>query len=147
MTDRKGIGDIISTVTTAVLFLVILLLVVFSAASYKHATDVQNENNNRRALLSYIVSSIELNSRCEIESWEKDGAEGISIKEPGSGYERRIYMLKGELMEEYTETDRGIDPEEALVIGKTDIFEVNKVRDDLVEIRTDIGASYASTGE
>ena len=60
--ERKGTGDILSTLTIAVLFLVILLLVVFSASSYKQATDIQNGNNNRRALLSYVTSCVRENS-------------------------------------------------------------------------------------
>lgn len=145
--DRKGIGDIISTVTIAVLFLVILMLVVFSAMSYKHATDVQNENNNRRAVLSYVVSVMRTNERNGIEIWDKDGAKGISISEPGSKYERRIFVKGGKLMEEYTEKEHPLNTEDSTVIGETEVFDVKEIRSGVFEIKTDLGTSYVTAGE
>ena len=55
---NSGIGDIISTLIIAVLFAVILLLVVFSASSYRNATSGQSENDNSRAVLSYITTAV-----------------------------------------------------------------------------------------
>ena len=158
--ERKGTGDILSTLTIAVLFLVILLLVVFSASSYKHATDVQNENNNRRALLSYVVSCVRESSGNKVEPKSFDGAPGISIGVKGGKFERRIYMKDGKLLEEYAETGSSIIPEDALVIGETDTFEVNVIdgagagsdktgtsKSSLLEIKTDAGSSYVRTGD
>ena len=39
--NTKSIGEILSALTIAVLFLVILLLVVFAARSYQHSADSQ----------------------------------------------------------------------------------------------------------
>ena len=43
--SNKSIGEILSALTIAVLFLVILLLVVFTARSYQHGADAQYEND------------------------------------------------------------------------------------------------------
>ena len=149
--NRKGAGDMLSTLTIAVIFLVILLLVVFAASSYRHATDVQTANNNSRALLSYVVSAVRENSESKVEKRDFDGAgktaEGISISAKDGKFERRIYMTDGKLVEEYAETGSAINPEDALVIGETDTFEVNEVDGGLLEIKTDAGASYVRTGE
>ena len=135
--ERKGTGDILSTLTIAVLFLVILLLVVFSASSYKQATDIQNGNNNRRALLSYVTSCVRENSGSDIEIKDFGGAKGLAISADNDEFERRIYMKDGKLMEE----------EEALVIAETDVFEVNEVKGGMLEIKTDAGSSYVRIGK
>lgn len=145
--ERKGTGDILSTLTVAVLFLVILLLVVFSASSYKQATDIQNGNNNRRALLSYVTSCVRENSGSDIEIKDFGGVKGLAISADNDDFERRIYMKDGKLMEEYTEAANEIDPEEALVIAETDVFEVNEVKGGILEIKTDAGSSYVRIGK
>lgn len=144
--DRKGYGDIISTLTIAVLFIVILLLVVFSAASYQHATEIQNKNNRERALRTYVVSCIRENSASEVDKRDFDGAPGIVISTAGSGFERRIYLKGGKLLEEYVESDRAPSPDSALVVGETEKFEVSLQDDGLIKIETDCGVSYAHTG-
>jgi hypothetical protein len=144
MTGKKGIGDILQILTIAVLFLVILILVVFSAASYQHATETQNRNNRSRALLSYVVSSVESSRLSEVKERDFDGAEGLSISMEDGKFERRIYMKDGKLLEEYAESKSGINPKDALVIGETEVFEVNRVADDLIEIKTDAGSSYVN---
>lgn len=143
---RRGAGDIISTATIAVLFIVILLLVVFSAASYQHATEIQNRNNRERALRTYIVSCIRENNVSKVDLRDFDGAPGIVISTDGSGYERRIYQKDGKLLEEYSESSRAVSPEEALVIGETEKFEVSLQDGGLIRIETDCGVSYAHTG-
>ena len=145
--ERKGAGDILSTLTIAVLFLVILLLVVFSASSYKRAADVQNQNNNRRALLSYVTGCIRENSESDVEIRDFDGTKGIAISTGSDKFERRIYMKAGKLMEEYAEVAKDIDPEDALVIAETKTFEVNETDSGMLEIKTDAGSSYVRTGK
>ena len=139
---RKGIGDLISTITVAVLFLVILLLVVFSAASYRHATDVEAGNSSKRALLSYVASAIRDSRGKDIKIEDKDDGDAITITSPGSRFERRIYLQDGRLYEEYAEDDIAPDPENALVIGETEKFDVEQTEDGLVSIMTDAGTSY-----
>ena len=143
MTDEKrGIGDILSTLTIAVLFIVILLLVVFSAVSYQHATDVQNENNNEKALLSYVTSCVEGNGLNKVEKKDFDGMPGLAISTQDSKFERRIYMSDGKLMEEYAEKTGEVHPGDALVIGETKVFEVSEADGGLISIKTDAGVSY-----
>lgn len=141
---RKGIGDIISTVTIAVLFFVILLLVMFSASSYRHAADVEAENSHRRALLSYVASGIRDNRGSEIKIQDRGTEDQVTIKSPGSRFERRIYLQDGKLYEEYAEDDIAQDPENALVIGETALFDVERTEDGLIRIKTDAGASYVA---
>ena len=70
---NKGLGDILSTATIAVMFIVILLLVMFSASAYRSATEVQSENNSKRALLAYVTASIR-DSSGKIRIISQDGS-------------------------------------------------------------------------
>lgn len=142
MTGKRGIGDILNILTISVLFLVILILVCFSAASYQHATEVQNRNNSSRALLSYVVSSVKSSSLNKIEERDFGGAEGLAISMEDGRFERRIYMKDGKLLEEYAESKNDINPKDALVIGETRVFEIDRIADDVIEVRTDAGSSY-----
>ena len=54
----KIFGDLISTITVAVLFFVILMLVVFSAVSYQRSVEISDANGNTRAVLSYIITAV-----------------------------------------------------------------------------------------
>ena len=56
--NTKSIGDILSALTIAVLFLVILLLVVFAARSYQHGADSQYENDTQRIVCAYIATAV-----------------------------------------------------------------------------------------
>lgn len=144
--DKKGIGDIISTLTIAVLFIVILLLVVFSASSYQHAAEMQNRNNQERVLRTYVVSCIKANGMNEVEKKDFDGMPGIAISAAGSDFEQRIYLKDGKLLEEFAEKKLAASPDAALEIGETDKFEVEFLEGGLVHIKTDSGGSYAHLG-
>lgn len=106
----------------------ILMLVVFGANVYNRIVDFQFANNDRRAVLSYLSTSI--------RSCDNDGAVSVgrgpegdslvlsSTGEDGYVYELRIYLYRGNLMEEYQESGTAYDPESAQPIGKTDTFSV-----------------------
>ena len=142
--SSKGLSDILSTVTVAVLFLVIILLVVFSAVSYQRVTENQQANNNSRAVLSYVASAVRDNAGGQNSLQEFDGEPGLAILDPDTGYERKIYQHEGKLLEEYGSPGTPVSPEEALLIGETKTFAVT-VTGDVLKIETDQGTSYVST--
>ena len=130
----RSIGDILSTITIAVLFLVIILLVVFAASSYRNGTESKNNNDNSRAVLSYVVTAVKDNVTSR-----------ISIKDSSNGYERRIFAKDGKLMEEYSSSDSAASGDNALVIGKIKKFQPEFMDKNTMRIRTDIGTSYVNT--
>ena len=142
---NKGIGDILGTLTVAVLFIVIILLVVFAASSYRHSTVLRDNNDNYRAVLSYAVTAVKDHGSGAVEPRDYAGCPGLSI-DAGSGYEHRLYLKDGKLLEEYAKNDMAADPENAAVIGETDRFEVSYITDSVLEIRTDLGTAYVDTG-
>ena len=143
MSSKRGFGDIISTITIAVLFLVILILVVFGASSYRHATEARSESDNDRAVLSYVITAVK-DSDGKVEVRDFDGAPGISIADK-QGFEQKIYMKDGRLLQEYSLRSAAIDPEEALEIGETEQFKATLAPDGILKIETGSGTSYIDT--
>jgi hypothetical protein len=144
MTQRtKTLRDVITAVTTTVLFAVILCLVVFSARGYQHSADLQDANGNTRAVLSYIAGSVRDSGSPQITIEDRSGTECLIIH--GEGYEQRFYLNEGRLLEEYTEPGADTNPETALEIGKTDKLEFGMDEDGILTIRTDSGTSIVNT--
>ena len=140
--NGKLIGDVIRTLTIAVLFAVILLLVVFSAASYQRAVEIQEGNNNTRALLSYVITAVKANEADKVTIEEREGIPMLVITNPSTGYEQQIYQADGTLYEAYGRSGMKPDPEEALKIGETSQFALSWLNDNLLQVRADAGNSY-----
>ncbi len=138
----RSIGDILSALTIAILFVVILLLVVFTAISYQHGAAYQSENENKRVVCAYIASSVKDNHGGDVTPMTFDGNPGLSIEDGQTGFAHKIYVKDGELLEEYSLTSADVNPDTASKIGETSEFTVRYVRDNLLEIKTDKGASY-----
>ena len=142
--SKRGIGDIISTVTVTVLFVVILSLVVFAARGYQHASKVQNINSNTRAVGSYVVNCVKDSNTSEVAVEYLSGTECLVIRS-SDGYEHRIFMTGGKLMEEYVEAGLPLDPDTALEIGTTQTFDPELGNDGLLTVTTDEGVSVVNT--
>ena len=139
--SERSIGDLISVITIAILFLVILLLVVFSAVSYQRAVDIQNGNDNSRALLSYVVTAVRNGGTGRAALEERGGIPVLVLLDEDTGYEQQIFHTGGKVYEAYGKAGTQPDPEDALLIAETERFEMSWLREDLLEIRTDAGGS------
>ena len=144
LNDKKGIVDIITVATVTVLFVVIISLVVFAARGYQHASEVQEINSNSRAVGSYVVNCVEDSNTSEVAIETISGTECLVIRS-SDGYEHRIFMIGGKLLEEYVEAGADIDPETALEIGTTNTFELELRSDGLLTVKTDEGVSIVNT--
>ncbi|MBQ6388345.1 MAG: DUF4860 domain-containing protein [Mogibacterium sp.] len=142
--NRKGIGDIISAITMTVMFVVILSLVVFSARGYQHASEVQNMNSNSRAVGAYVVNCVKYSDTSEVSIETISGYECLVIRS-ADGYEQRLFVTDGKLMEEYIESGLEVNPETALEIGTTDVFSLELGDDGLLTVTTDEGVSIVNT--
>ena len=142
--NTKSIGEILSALTIAVLFLVILLLVVFTAKSYERGADVQAANDSQRVLCAYVATAVKDHSSGEVTPQEFSGYPGILIEDGNTGFAHKLYMKDGDLLEEYSRTETPVNPDTASKIGETSQFEIAYISDDLLEIKTDQGASYVN---
>lgn len=138
---RKG-GSLLGmyTLGIAALFLAgFLLLVIFGARTYRDAAAGQADNNDARALLSYVSTCVK----------SGDSAGGVSIRESdngpvlvvadGSGYALHIYWYEGYLREEYTAVDAALVPEDASILGPTEGFTAEFLEPDTLLVSTDAG--------
>ena len=142
--SKKGIGDIILALTVTVLFAVILSLVVFSARGYQHASEIQDANSNSRAVGSYVVNCVKYGNTSEVAIEPVSGYECLVIRS-ADGYEQRLFLADGKLMEEYAESGMDADPKTALEIGATDVFDLELGDDGLLTVTTDEGVAIVNT--
>ena len=140
--ERSGAGGVLRSLTVAVLFLVILLLVVFSARAYQYAVDVQERNDEMRAVLSYVVTAVNADRASRVSVEERDGLRVLVIRDEAAGTEQRIFFDGGSVREDYGLTGSGIDRKGSSEIGKAERFDITLVKEDLVRIDTDLGSSY-----
>jgi len=138
----RSIGDILSALTIAVLFIVILLLACFAAKSYEHSSALQYENDSHRVICAYVATAIKDHTEGEVTPMDMNGNPGVSIEDGDTGYAHKIYLNNGLLLEEYTKADAPVNPEAATKIGETSQFDIRYISEDLLEIKTDKGASY-----
>lgn len=126
------------TIGIAALFLGgFMLLVVFGAITYQNTVSYQETNNRTRALLSYFVTSVQSNGKVTVK--EGDNGQELVIADGNTGYGMHIYQYEGNLLEEYKEIHADLNPVNANVIGKTGLFQIEKIEDDALRIYTDAG--------
>lgn len=129
----------------------VLMLAVFGAQVYGALTMSQNRNKAVRAGLSYVAARLHAADEVRAVSVET-GPQGdaLVLADVGedTGYETRIYVYDGQLMEEYAEKQRDLDPSSAQPVAATDTFSVT-LDGGLVTVTTDQGTIrvFLHTGE
>ena len=101
-------------------------------------------NSNTRAVGSYVVNCVKDSNTSEVAVESVSGTECLVIRS-GDGYEHRIFLNDGKLMEEYVEAGLPLDPDTALEIGTTQTFDPELGNDGLLTVRTDEGVSVVNT--
>lgn len=103
----------------------ILALAAMGGSLYGSLVENRRSNDARRASLSYVSAQLRAADESGAVSVRK-GPEGdaLVLAEPlsGSGYETRIYLYNGNLMEEYSEAGSALSPKKAQSIAKTARF-------------------------
>lgn len=129
----------------------VLLLAMFGAQVYGALTQSQNRNKAVRASLSYVAARLRTADEAGAVSVEP-GPQGdaLILSDIGAdtGYETRIYVYDGQLVEEYTAEQNEYDPASAQAVAQTDTFTVEK-DGNLFTVTTDRGTVrvYLHTGE
>lgn len=129
------------TMGVACLFLaVFFLMVVFGAQTYRSIVAGQTENNQDRALLSYLTTCVKSSdTEGAISVYEEDGITVLSIADGDSGYGLKIYQYEGSMVEEYGLLETPLDPHAAQAIGESAVFLVEQVADHTWAAVTDEG--------
>ncbi len=138
---RDGGLSGIYTMAVAGIFLAgFFLMVIFGAQTYGSIVAEQTENNQERALLSYISTCVRMNDTEGAVSIAKEAGEPVLVIGDGeSGYALRIYRYGDCLVEDYGQVDGELSPDMAQVIGETSIFQVEELGNDIYAVTTDAG--------
>lgn len=133
------------TMGIASLFIVgFFLLVVFGAQIYRDTSDSQNRNNEDRAVLAYLSSTIRAgDEKGAVEVTEgENGTMLVLYDAPGvTDYATRVYLYHGQLVEDYGRMGAGLSPAGAQKLGKTNTFDIEQTKDTL-SISTDCGRVF-----
>lgn len=123
-----------------VILTVFLLLVLSGARTYRGVVEGQEKNNRSRALLSYFLASVKSgDAQGAVRVFYAEGAPVVSVADGASGYGLRIYQHEGKLMGYYGKLDQEPDPQEALVVGETEKFQVEDLGNATYVVTTDAG--------
>ena len=138
------------TIGIAALFLLgFLLLIIFGAGVYRDTVTTQDENNQSRALRSYLVTCTSSASADDVELKEAgDGIEGqiLTIRDSGTEYGLQVFLRDGMLVESYCRLDQMPDVETAQPIAATSVFEVEQISEGTYAVITDAGRSLLHVG-
>lgn len=148
---KKSRGSVITfyTMGVAVFFLAgFFLLVVFGAQTYREVAQGQEKNNQTRVLLSYLSTCVRAGDRenaVQVLPGSGDEASPMLVVADGdSGYAIRIYMEDGKLLEEYGSLKAAPNSSAAQEIGRTEVFQVEELKEGTFAITTDDGRTLFS---
>ena len=135
------------TIGIAALFLLgFLLLVVFAAGTYRDTVTGQAENNQNRALRSYLAVCTRSASEGDVSVAESEYGQMLMIRENGSRYGLKIFRDEEGLKEFYGVLDAEVPAEDAQFIAKTKTFSVERLSDDALAVTTDAGRTVLHLG-
>lgn len=131
-----------STIAITVFFLVCFLsLILFGTNIYRGVAESHTGNNNRRAVLSYLLT-ISRTNEADVKAEEGAYGDMLVIADGDTGYSTRIYQYEGSLVEDYGRSGGELYPSDASRIADNSMFEIEEISDDLLMITTDKGIVY-----
>ena len=117
-----------------------LIMVVIGADSYQRTAGGQNGNMKTRAVLSYLVTCAKSNDTAGAFRVEnQEGRQVLVMKDADTGYDLRIYLHEGKLVEDFAKAGSALRPEDASEIAATDTFEITELPGRVLSVRTDEG--------
>ncbi len=117
------------------------LLVISGARAYRSTVFGREQNNRDRTLLSYISASVRAgDAEDAVTVYDKNGLQVLAVEEEGSGYGMRIYQYEGKLVGDYGGLDWDLSPEDALVVGETEVFLIEDLGNGTCRVTTDAGS-------
>ena len=128
----------------AVFFVVLMAGLAVGVAMYQSVANSQLEENAARMQAGLLASNVHVNDVANAVG-TGNGPEGRSLvlterDEDGSVYEMRIYLYRGNVVQEYSLAGSAYTPERAQPLVSSSTFDF-ALRDNLLVISTDQGAT------
>ncbi|MBQ6149303.1 MAG: DUF4860 domain-containing protein [Oscillospiraceae bacterium] len=118
------------------------LLIIFGTGVYRDIARSQNANSEERSLSSYLLTVSKMGETAITIGKSDDGGKMLVIEDGDTGYGNRIYLHDGYLVEDYGQIGGKLFPKAAIRIAEDSIFEIEKIREDLLQVETDAGIVY-----
>lgn len=120
-----------------------LLLVLFGAGAYQKTVSSREENEENRAVLSYLSMTLRNHDHSQAVTVEP-GPEGdmlvITDTAGDSAYTTRIYLLAGELVEEFSREGTALGRGEQQRIGACSTFSIEQLSGGDLRFRVETGS-------
>lgn len=120
-----------------------LLLVLFGAGTYRQTVKSQRENDDQRAILSYLSMTVR-NHDHEDAVTVQQGPEGdMLVLTDAAGnetYATRIYVAEGKLVEEFSSAEAAPGQGQRQIIGQCGEFSVEQLNGQELRLRLDTGS-------
>ena len=128
---------------TGIILAAFFLLVISGASAYRSIVTGQEKNNRDRALLSYILTTVKAgDAKGAVHVYTIDGLPILEVEDGDSGCGVRIYQYDGKLFGDYGKLDQGLNPEDALAVGETEIFQIEDLKNGVYLVTTDAGRVF-----
>lgn len=146
MNRKENSKEFSLMIMTAFFIMSFLLLVIFGTGIYRNISVSREESSLSRTLSSYLHTASKMNE-AGIYTESKDGKLVLVIKDSDTGYGNRIYLHEGYLVEDFGKLDDQLYPDSALKIAQTSVFEIEKMNEDLLKVKTSDGDVYITLME
>lgn len=146
MNRKENSKEFSLMIMTAFFIMSFLLLVIFGTGIYRNISVSREESSLSRTLSSYLHTASKMND-AGIYTESKDGKLVLVIKDSDTGYGNRIYLHEGYLVEDFGKLDDQLYPDSALKIAQTSVFEIEKMNEDLLKVKTSDGDVYITLME
>lgn len=141
---KSVISQVFPLLLLAVFVLVDLLALMAGTQAYGSLTTMQNENDARIMTVGPLLSSVRANDEHGAIRRMQDGPEGEALvlveNVDLDTYETRIYLYKGNIVQEYALSGSPYAPEKATVLAKSSTFSF-EYHDGLLTLHTDAGST------
>ena len=141
---QRNVTHVYTALLLAVFFIVLLAGSAVAVAMYQAVANNQLETNAARMQAGLLVSNVHVNDTMNAIG-TGNGPEGRALvltehAEDGGAYEMRIYLYKGNVVQEYSLAGSAYTPERAQPLVSSSTFDFT-LRDNLLILSTDQGAT------
>lgn len=142
---RRG-GHTFAIVMLVVFFIVMMTCLVIGVSIYRGVSDARVQSDELHMESGLLVNIVRMNDSADAvrmaEGPEGDALVLVERLESGT-YETRLYLHDGAIVQEYAIAGRPLNPDNALEIVASDVFEFT-YDDGLLSIMTDGGVFHAA---